>query len=152
MRGLALIHLLYTSDAAGAAGAGAAGGLAAGPIALFGAELLPGAALVAEAAGLPGALAEAELVITGEGRVDTQSLAGKVVSLVLREAAPGVPVVVIAGSRALSAAECARAGITAAFSIAEGPASLDELRAEAPRLLGEAAAHACALAFARGGR
>ncbi|RGE19209.1 glycerate kinase [Leucobacter sp. wl10] len=127
-------------------GTGAAGGLAIGPVALFEAELVPGATLVAEAAGLGDALADADLVITGEGRLDAQSLSGKVVSRVVEEASPRVPVVVIAGSVALSAAECRSAGITAALSVAPGPASLDELRAQTPRLLAEAAAHACALA------
>lgn len=131
-------------------GTGAAGGLALGPVALLAAELVPGAALVAEAAALSERLTGADLVITGEGRLDAQSLGGKVLSRVLAEAPGGAPVVVIAGSLALSAAECRTAGITAAFSIATGPAGLDELRAYAPRLLAEAAAHACALAFASG--
>ncbi|MBL3699174.1 glycerate kinase [Leucobacter luti] len=140
-------------------GLGAAGGLALVPAALWGAELVPGAELVATAAGLDAALAGADLVITAEGRLDQQSLDGKVVSRVVagaaaaeREGPAGTErraplVVVIAGSVALSHAECRAAGITAAFSIAPGPAALDELQADAPRLLAEAAAQACALAF-----
>lgn len=131
-------------------GMGAAGGLALGPVALFDAELVPGARLVAEAAGLREQLAGADLVITGEGRLDEQSLGGKVLSRVIAEAPARAPVVVIAGSLALPAAACRAAGITAAFSIAPGPAELDALRADAPRLLAEAAEHACALAFPSG--
>ncbi|MBL7524434.1 glycerate kinase, partial [Frankia sp. CNm7] len=71
----------------GAAGAGAAGGAGYGLAAAWGARLVPGAATVAEHAGLPAALAEADLVITGEGRFDATSLAGKVVGGVLGMAA-----------------------------------------------------------------
>lgn len=126
-----------------AAGLGAAGGLALGPVALFDAQLLPGAELVSEAVGLPEAIAGAAFVITGEGRLDSQSLDGKVVSQVLADAGPRVPVFVIAGSVALSAAEARAAGIAAAFSLAQGPAGLAELQQDAPRLLSEAAAQLC---------
>ena len=77
--------------------AGAAGGLAGG-LAALGAILRPGAALVAETVGLRTALTAASLVLTGEGRYDATSLAGKVVGHVLAEArAAGVPVAIVAG-------------------------------------------------------
>ena len=125
------------------AGLGAAGGLALGPCALFGAELLPGAQLVSDAIGLPAALADATIVFTGEGRLDSQSLDGKVVSQVLAEASPDTPVFVIAGSTGLSGEALRDAGIAAAFSIAQGPATLDEMCAEAPRLLEDTARQVC---------
>jgi len=125
------------------AGLGAAGGLALGPCALFGAELLPGAQLVSDAIGLPAALADATIVFTGEGRLDSQSLDGKVVSQVLAEASPDTPVFVIAGSNRLSGEALRDAGIAAAFSIAQGPATLDEMRAEASRLLEDTARQVC---------
>ncbi len=127
------------------AGLGAAGGLALGPVALFGAELLPGADLVSDAVGLAEALDGATLVITGEGRFDTQSLDGKVVSQVLAESDDSTPVVVIAGSVGLSAEATRAAGVTAAISIAPGPASLEELQADCLDLLAEAAAQVSAL-------
>ncbi|QBE50316.1 glycerate kinase [Leucobacter triazinivorans] len=136
------------SDLTARDGLGAAGGLALGLVALFGAELLPGAKLVSDAVGLPAALADATLVLTGEGRFDAQSLDGKVVSQVLSEAG-GTPVVVIAGSVGLSCDAARAAGVTAAVSIAQGPASLEQLQADSLALLTEAAAHACAL-FAAG--
>ena len=78
-------------------GAGAAGGLAGG-LAALGAELVPGFELVAARVGLAGALAGAELVITGEGRLDRSSFAGKVVGGVLALcAAQGIPAFVVAG-------------------------------------------------------
>ncbi len=73
-------------DVATLRGAGAAGGLAGG-LAAIGARLRPGAELVAEVVGLRDALASVSLVITGEGRFDATSLAGKVVGHVLHEAA-----------------------------------------------------------------
>lgn len=78
-------------------GSGAAGGLAGG-LAALGAELVPGFDLVAEATGLASALAEAQLVVTGEGHLDAQSLEGKVVGGVTAlAAAAGVPALVVVG-------------------------------------------------------
>jgi glycerate kinase len=72
-------------------GAGAAGGLAGG-LAAIGAELEPGFDVVAGAAGLEGALEGVDLVVTGEGRLDATSFAGKTVGGVLEWAAElGVP-------------------------------------------------------------
>ncbi len=78
-------------------GAGAAGGLAGG-LAALGARLVPGAALVADTVGLCEAVASASLVLTGEGRVDATSFAGKVVGHVLAEARRlGAPAGVVTG-------------------------------------------------------
>jgi glycerate kinase len=78
-------------------GAGAAGGLAGG-LAAYGARLLPGAALVADIVGLRDALQGASLVLTGEGRVDSTSFAGKVVGHVLHEARSlGIEAGIVAG-------------------------------------------------------
>ncbi|MGK0715849.1 glycerate kinase [Leucobacter sp. W1153] len=169
-RGLARLARLLAEATGGEAnelaalpGLGAAGGLALGPVALFGAQLVPGSALVSDAVGLRDALAGAAMVITAEGRLDAQSLQGKVVSRVLAEArdcrddAPAVageepssvPVVVLAGSVELSFEECQRAGI-AAWSIARGPATLDQLQADTPALLAEAAAHATRVVLGEG--
>ncbi|WP_369369674.1 glycerate kinase [Promicromonospora sp. Populi] len=125
-------------------GAGAAGGVPAGLIAVLGAETTPGAVLVAEAVGLPAALADADLVITGEGSFDSQSLGGKVADGVARLAAASPtrpPVVVLAGQVLLPEAQARAAGIAAAFSIAPGPVDLDSLISRtAPRLRDLAAA------------
>jgi glycerate kinase len=69
-------------DVAQLTGAGAAGGLAGG-LAAIGAELAPGFEVIAEAVGLEAALEGADLAMTGEGRLDPSSLAGKVVGGVL---------------------------------------------------------------------
>lgn len=79
-------------------GAGAAGGLAGG-LAALGAKLEPGFDFVAGAVGLDRALADCRLVVTGEGKLDPTSFAGKVVGGVLRRAGrAGVPVLIVAGS------------------------------------------------------
>jgi glycerate 2-kinase len=79
-------------------GAGAAGG-AGFALAVLGATLVGGAALVCDLAGLDGAVAEASLVITGEGRLDAQTLAGKAPAEVSRRAGQaGVPCIAVAGS------------------------------------------------------
>ncbi|MDO4900307.1 glycerate kinase [Actinomyces sp.] len=79
-------------------GAGAAGGLGFALRAFLGAQLEPGVELVARAVGLADAAAGADLVLTGEGSVDAQTLAGKTPAGVARVAAEaGVPCVVFAG-------------------------------------------------------
>jgi glycerate 2-kinase len=78
-------------------GSGAAGGLAGG-LAAIGAHLLPGFDLVADRVGLDEHLAEADLVVTGEGMVDATSFTGKVVGRVLDRAQDaGIEVLVVAG-------------------------------------------------------
>jgi glycerate 2-kinase len=108
-------------------GAGAAGGLGFGALAFLGADLRSGFDLVADAVGLADAIAGADLVITGEGRLDTQSLGGKAPVGVMRLArAYGVPVVAIAGDVSQGADGAIAAGMTAVFSAAPGPGPLEE--------------------------
>ena len=102
----ALAHLAYVikrdlgKDVAGVPGAGAAGGTGAGLIAFLDASLVPGGPLVVDAAGFDRALKGADLVITGEGRVDEQSAYGKAPGEVAKRArAAGVPVLLIAGGK-----------------------------------------------------
>jgi glycerate kinase len=117
-------------------GAGAAGGTCGGLVGVLGAEPSPGARLVAEAVGLDGALDGADLVITGEGRVDGQSAGGKVVSAVAALAKDrAIPAVALAGGVTGPLDELHGLGLTAAFSIADGPRTLDALKADAAPLL-----------------
>ena len=97
-----------------APGAGAAGGTGYGLAAAWGAVLTPGAAELGRLAGLDRALAGADLVITGEGRFDETSMAGKTCGTVIAAAADaGVPVAVVAGqaSDGVSARELGLEGI-----------------------------------------
>lgn len=82
------------------AGSGAAGGTAYGFMAAWGAKVEPGAPWIADLTGLAAAIKGADVVLTGEGRFDSTSLSGKVVSEVLLQAA-GSPVGIIAGSLAI---------------------------------------------------
>ena len=87
----------YGVDVGELAGGGAAGGLGGG-LAALGAELVSGFELVADELALAERIAEADLVVTGEGYCDTQSFEGKVVGGVVALAADaGVPVLVVAG-------------------------------------------------------
>jgi glycerate 2-kinase len=95
--GLARLAEVLGGDPA-APGAGAAGGTGYGLAAAWGASLAPGAAELSRLAGLDRALADADLVITGEGRFDETSLTGKTCGTVIAAAAAaGVPVAVVAG-------------------------------------------------------
>ena len=81
------------------AGGGAGGGLAAGLIGTLGGAIQSGAALIAEAVGLEDAIRDADLVITGEGRLDTQTTYGKAIEMVTALAERyETPCVVVAGS------------------------------------------------------
>ncbi|QBJ94910.1 glycerate kinase [Rhodococcus sp. ABRD24] len=112
-------------------GAGAAGGLGAALLAL-GAVRESGASVVAECTGQEGQLAAADLVLTGEGRFDHQSLRGKLVtSLAVKAGRAGVPIVVIAGQVALDEATVRAAGIAQAVSVAEFAGSVERAMQEA---------------------
>ena len=104
-------------DIAAESGAGAAGGLGAALLAL-GARRESGAAVIAEHTDLASDLADAEIIVTGEGRFDDQSLHGKVVSA-LAAGAGAARVVVLAGQVTLDEAALRDAGIAAAHSIAD---------------------------------
>jgi len=108
-------------------GVGAAGGLGFAAKAVLGAAFRPGIELVAELSGLAEAVQGADLVITGEGRLDGQSLHGKTPVGVARIAkAAGVPVIALAGSLGEGYQRLYDAGIDAAFSLTPGPLSLEQ--------------------------
>jgi glycerate kinase len=121
-------------------GAGAAGGLGAGLLAFLHAELRPGFDLVAGITDLERRIAAADLVLTGEGRLDGQSLYGKTTVGVARLARRhGVPVVALCGSLGPSWERTLDEGLTAAWSLVPGPMSLDEAQRRAADLLTAAA-------------
>jgi glycerate kinase len=112
------------TDGAGAVrpGAGAGGGLGFGLL-LLGAERVAGAAIAVEATRLADRAAAVDLVVTGEGAFDWQSLRGKTVAGVARVAQEaGRPVVVLAGRVEVGGRELANAGIDAAYAIDDLPA------------------------------
>ena len=121
-------------------GAGAAGGLGAGGVAFLGATLVSGVEAVMDAIGLDRALMGADWVVTGEGRLDEQSLHGKVVSGVVgRARRAGCRAGVVAGTMALDQAAASGAGIEASEASAPAGMPLAEALARGAELVEEAA-------------
>lgn len=120
-------------------GAGAAGGVGGGLVAMLGAELVPGAELVLDTVGFDERIKDADLVITGEGRLDGQSLQGKAVMAVARRAqAAGVPCVALVGSVGEGAERALAHGLAAYRVIGEGLAPAESI-ARTAALLSRAA-------------
>ncbi|MGH3761896.1 glycerate kinase, partial [Actinophytocola sp.] len=117
------------------------GGLGAALIAL-GASVESGAGVVRRLTGLDDALAEAQLVITGEGSFDFQSLRGKLVTRVAGAAAErGTPCVVLAGQVSVGRRRAAAAGVDYAYSVAEHTGSAEASLAAPAETLSELAKH-----------
>jgi glycerate 2-kinase len=110
-------------------GAGAAGGLGAGVVAFLDGKLQSGIDLVLDVISFGDAVRDADLVITGEGRIDSQTVHGKAPVGVAKRAkavAPSVPVVAIAGSIGPDYEAVFEHGIDAVFSVVNGVISLEE--------------------------
>lgn len=117
-------------------GAGAAGGMGFAACAFLDATLKPGIEMIMQQAKLSELLIQADLVITGEGRLDGQSLAGKTPIGVARAAQQqGKPVVILAGSLGDGWQACLEEGVTAAFALADGPMSLEDALPRTAELL-----------------
>lgn len=114
-------------------GAGAAGGLGAGALCFLGGTICPGVDTVIRAAGLEEKMQGASLVITGEGKIDGQTLFGKTPVGVARCAKKSeIPVIALAGSLADGSRNVYRhGGIDALFSIVPGAVSLEDALAHA---------------------
>lgn len=124
-------------------GAGAAGGLGGGLMGFLGARLRPGIEVVMEAVRIDELLPGTTLVVTGEGRTDGQTLAGKVPMGVARRAAThGVPAIVVSGAVTADADGLMEHNIASLLSICDGPITLDEAMARAADLLERATARA----------
>ena len=120
-------------------GAGAAGGLGFGVLAFLGGELLPGFDTIASMTGLAAAVASADIVITGEGRLDAQTGEGKAPAGVARLArASRKPVIALAGTIPLS--NSVPAGFDAAIRITDDTMTLEHAMTHAGPLLRAAAA------------
>jgi len=117
-------------------GSGAAGGMGFAAKAYLNASFRPGVEVVADLTGLEGALHGADLVITGEGRFDAQTLRGKTPFGVAKIAQRNeVPVIVLAGTLGEGYAELYQHGIAAAFALASGPMTLQHACEHAAQLL-----------------
>lgn len=114
-------------------GAGAAGGLGFGLMAYCGAAVRPGVEVVMEAVGFAEKLAGADLVLTGEGSIDAQTMNGKVVAGVCRAAK--VPVVAFGGRVELNREQMDRMGLHSAFAIADEERGIEYSMENAAALL-----------------
>ncbi|MBI2969932.1 MAG: glycerate kinase [Gammaproteobacteria bacterium] len=141
-----LIHRQLGIDILNVKGAGAAGGLGGGLMAFCGARLKRGVRIIMEAVGLKEQLQGADLVITGEGRVDFQTAFGKAPAGVAREArAAGVPVIAVGGGLAQDARGVFAHGIDGLESSIARDMSLKEALAGAHMHIADAAERALRL-------
>ncbi|HUS82940.1 MAG TPA: glycerate kinase [Dehalococcoidia bacterium] len=133
-------------DIASIPGAGAAGGMGGGLVAFLKARIESGAELVAAAMALQQRIAAADVVFTGEGRLDAQTAYGKSVSIVAHLAKElDRPVIALAGSIVADGSAMRSSGIDAALPIATGPATESEMCSRAAPLLSDAAERAIRL-------
>jgi glycerate kinase len=128
-------------DESATPGAGAAGGTGFAALALLAAEIRPGIELMLELVRFEAAVSGADLVITGEGSLDDQSLAGKAPIGVARAAATaGVPVVAVAGRSLLDLQRLAHEGISAVYPLSDLEPDTGRSTANAAALLAEVGA------------
>ncbi|MCB0559710.1 MAG: glycerate kinase [Lewinellaceae bacterium] len=132
----------YGQDFASIPGAGAAGGLGAGAMAFLNGRLRPGIEAVMDYIHFDAQLEEVQFVLTGEGKVDRQTLYGKLIyGITQRAKAKGVPVIALCGALLASPEDIDAIGLKAAFSIQNRPISLEEALKETADSLERAAFH-----------
>ena len=125
-------------------GAGAAGGAGAGLLAFLDAQLVPGAPLIVTASGFDEKVKGADLIITGEGRVDSQTAYGKAPGEVAKRGkAARIPVLLIAGSKAPGWEVLSDLGVTSVVTLDEEGDNLQQLIGDAGEMLRRATARAC---------
>ena len=122
----------FGQDIAHILGGGAGGGIAAAMMVFLGGRLRPGSEIINDTIGLDRIIRDADLVITGEGRIDSQTIHGKTPIGVARVAKRyGKPVIAIAGCLTPTTAIVHRHGIDAVFSAVSRPCTIHEALAEA---------------------
>jgi len=125
-------------------GAGAAGGAGAGLLAFLDAQLVNGAPLVVSASGFDEKAKGADLIITGEGRADSQTAYGKAPGEVAKRGkAARIPVLLIAGSKAPGWEVLSDLGVAAVVTLDEEGDNLQQLMGDAGEMLRRATARAC---------
>ncbi len=134
-------------DVSSLVGGGAAGGLGAGLSAALGAKLRPGFEIIRRLVGLDAVLEnEVDLVITGEGQLNHQSLKGKLpVELAKLAQSKGIPTIAFVGSRDISKDVLKDTGLMGVFTIVNGPMTLEDAMANSKDLLEEAVMHTLSL-------
>lgn len=117
-------------------GSGAAGALGAGVVAFLGGVLKPGIETVLDVVGFDDKIRNADVIFTGEGKIDAQSVCGKVIAGVGRRAKlQNIPVIVAAGCRGEGAEEAYLMGVSAIFSTCLEPKNFEEMRGDSEEYL-----------------
>jgi len=128
-------------------GAGAAGGLGAGLLAFLNGRLERGIDIVMRYSRFDQIIRRADLIITGEGRIDRSTAFGKTIAGVAAAAKrQSIPVIALAGSLADDTAELHKMGVSALMSICPGPMSAEQAMEQGSQLLSDAAERALRLA------
>lgn len=110
-------------------GSGAAGAMGAGMLAFFDSKLQMGIETVLDAVNFNSVISDADIIFTGEGKIDCQSLRGKVVIGVAKRARQqNIPVIVISGGAELGIDEAYNLGVTSVFTINRLPEELEKSR------------------------
>ncbi len=118
---------VFGNDVSSLPGTGAAGGLGFAFVAYLGGRLLPGTDLILDLIGIESDMKGADVLITGEGRVDAQTAMGKApAGIASRGKKLGLTTVAVTGEASIDSETVLAAGIDAVFSIARGPMSLEE--------------------------
>ncbi len=126
------IAALTGNDVRKLPGSGAAGGMGAALLAFLQADFKPGIELVMEAIQFADKLQGADLIITGEGKLDAQTLSGKVIAGVCRQARKhGIATIALCGGMELAAEQMEQIGLLAGFSIVPKPCNLEQAMAQA---------------------
>jgi glycerate kinase len=111
-------------------GSGAAGGLGGAFKAFLNARLSKGIDMVLDAIGFDQAIQDADLIITGEGKIDSQTSKGKVISGITERARKhGIPVIAIAGICDIDEEQARQLGLAAGFAIGPRPQNESDLKA-----------------------
>lgn len=138
----------FGKDVSSNPGAGAAGGLGAGCLWFLNAVLKDGVSIVIEQTRIAERIQSADLVITGEGKVDEQTLSGKVVKGLADFCAVNqVPLAVVCGTLQITPEQVRDAGITYAVSVLNRPMDLSQAQAETFALVRDATFHLVRLFF-----
>ncbi|GAB3989562.1 glycerate kinase [Spirosoma daeguense] len=131
-----VVQQQFNLELTNVAGAGAAGGLGAGAMLFLNGNLTEGVNLVIRHTQLADKLDDVDLVLTGEGRIDNQTLQGKLIAGIVQLAkARNIPTIALCGSLQLSPDELDELGLTSAFSVVPGPVTLADALANAATYL-----------------
>lgn len=123
----ALIHSQFGVSLADLPGAGAAGGMGAGAVFFLQATLKEGVKVIMEQTRFVEHLQDVDLVLTGEGKIDHQTLQGKLISGIAHQSHQlSIPVVALCGTLDAQPQDIRALGLTAAFSVLSHPQSLDQ--------------------------